>query len=212
MIEIKNITHFFKGKNTPVISDVSLRIENKERVVLTGISGVGKSTLANIIAGHIKPAKGKIIIDEEDVTNKPSKKIILINQESDLFPWLTVYKQVESVLKNDKDSEYRRQKIHHVLKMVKLVGNEQKYPHELSGGMKKRVSLARALAVNPKLLILDETFSSLDHCLKSQLIDDLVRMLDETGSSVLLITHDRNDTAILGGKQITLYSEKLVYG
>jgi ABC-type nitrate/sulfonate/bicarbonate transport system ATPase subunit len=204
MIRFQDIGHRFSlEKNGEILRGISMSIHQGECVGLTGPSGCGKSTLANIAAGHIFPSRGSVIVDGEDLTGTPNRKVILIHQESDLFPWLKVRKQISFVMrnKNSKTTEA-------LLSLVGLRPYEAYYPFELSVGMKKRLSIARALAVNPKLLILDESFGSLDSKLKLTLHHDLKQIWQTTKTTILMITHDSSDLENLAQKEIRLSPQK----
>lgn len=188
MIRLQGITYQYPSSLIPTIENVSFHIGRGECVGLLGPSGSGKSTLASIAAGFVIPKAGEVVVDGAVTTGKPSRKIMLLNQESDLFPWQTVISHIRFA-QAVKDAV----QIQKLINLVQLQGNEHKYPNQLSGGMKKRLSLARALAVNPAVLILDEAFSSLDSGLKSVLYADLKRIWEEIGTTILLITHDIDD-------------------
>jgi ABC-type nitrate/sulfonate/bicarbonate transport system ATPase subunit len=204
MIQFKNISHNY-GLNSEalVLKNVSFSIEDGECVGLTGPSGSGKSTLAYIAAGHIPPASGRIIVDGKDRTGRQSREVFLIHQESDLFPWQKVKRQISFAM-GRKDEK----RVASLINLVKLSGFEGYFPNQLSGGMKKRLAIARALAVNPKLLILDEAFSSLDSNLKMDLYSDLKRIWEITGTTILLITHDYKDLENLANREIKLTDHK----
>ncbi|MBU0481247.1 MAG: ABC transporter ATP-binding protein [Proteobacteria bacterium] len=204
MIKLDHINHNYGAvDNAPVIADISFEITPGECVGLTGPSGCGKSTLAQIIAGHIKPVSGKIFVDGEDRTFLPGRKVFMIHQEPDLFPWQRVIKQVLFAMEKK-----NQDKAAELLSLVKLEGCANLFPNQLSGGMKKRLALARALAINPSLLILDESFSSLDSTLKKELYNDLKLVWKKTGTTILLITHDSSDLENLAHREIRLTSEK----
>jgi len=203
MIEFCNLSHRYDEKGGYVIKDISFIVEKGSFVGLTGPSGSGKSTLASIAAGHILPSSGKVIVDGKNLTGRPSKEIFLVHQSTDLFPWQTVEKQILFAL-GKKDF----QKVDNLIKLVRLSGYENYYPNQLSGGMQKRLSLARALAVNPKLLILDESFNSLDSKLKIELFQELKKIWGIIMTTILLITHDSEDLEYLVQKEIKLTSQK----
>ena len=206
MIRIENLTHFFDD-NSMILNNISFSIKKGEFVALTGPSGIGKSTIANIIAGFVKPMEGRVFISDNDVTGSPSKKVILLNQESDLFPWQNVDNHLLFVLK-DKNKKDKHSIKKELLNLVKLEGSEKKYPHQLSGGMKKRLSLARAMAANPELIILDETFTSLDSNLKRSLYTELKRIWESKETTILIITHDSSDIKSLVQKNVVLTEER----
>lgn len=203
MIRLESIGHKYKKDNNLTVQNISFEINFGECVGLTGQSGCGKSTIGSIVAGHIKPTKGRIIVDNEDLTGKTGRNVFLMHQEFDLFPWQKVERQILFALeKKDPD------KAKELLSLVRLNGFENYYPNQLSGGMKKRLSLARALAINSKILVLDEPFSSLDSNLKEGLYEDLRIIWQATKTTILLITHDSKDLDSLVQREIRLTSEK----
>ncbi len=204
MFEFQNISHKYNHSESGLIlEDISFKINKGECVGLTGPSGCGKSTLGQIGAGFVTPNCGTVLVDGKNLTSKPSREVALIHQEADLFPWLKVKKQILfSQIKTDKE------KAKALIDLVKLTGFENYYPNQLSGGMKKRLALARVLAINPKLLILDESFSSLDSNLKFDLYRDLQVIWKKTKTTILLITHDSKDLANLAHREVKLSASK----
>lgn len=204
MIQFQHISHQYgNGTGEHILDDISFEITKGECVGLTGPSGCGKSTLAHIAAGHIKPKSGKVLVDGRDVTCRANRDVFLIHQETDLFPWQRVDKQISFAMK-----KVDCHRLEELMGLVKLTGYENLYPNQLSGGMKKRLALARALAVDPKLLILDESFSSLDSHLKSELYEDLRQIWQKTSTTILLITHDSHDLENLAHREIKLSPQK----
>lgn len=204
VITFEHISHRYQGRNgSLILDDVSFTINSGECVGLTGPSGCGKSTLAHIGAGYIRPEHGRVLVDGHDLTNKPGRDVFLIHQETDLFPWQTVTRQIMFALKMPDPA-----KVAELIALVQLTGSENLYPRQLSGGMKKRLALARALAVNPRLLILDESFSSLDSNLKMELYRDLRQIWQKTRTTILLITHDSRDLENLAHREIRLTASK----
>jgi ABC-type nitrate/sulfonate/bicarbonate transport system ATPase subunit len=200
MFHFRNISHKFENTDGEcVIEDITFSINEGECVGLTGPSGCGKSTIAHIAAGHILPTNGEVNVDGRNLTGRPNRQVFLIHQESDLFPWLKVKKQIALAMKN-KDEKI----LSELLSLVKLSKYRSYYPNQLSGGMKKRLAIARALAVNPRLLILDESFSSLDSNLKIELYRELKDIWQKTNTTILLITHDSKDLQNLAQREIRL--------
>lgn len=210
MITIKNISYHYsssRSKNEGMIfNNLNFEIKKGEFVSILGRSGCGKTTLANILAGYIKPINGEVLINNR-VVNKPGKSRILVNQENDLFEWMTVIANI-SIVTND------FLMINKYLKLADLERYKYKYPNNLSGGMKKRLSLARALAVNPNFLILDEPFSSLDYHTKQALHVELDKIFTLTKKTTLLFTHDIEEAIflsdriiVLGGKPTSIKNE-----
>lgn len=204
MIEFQDICHHFsQERNGEILRNISMTIHQGECVGLTGPSGCGKSTLANIAAGHIVPSSGRIVVDGMDLTGIPSRRVFLIHQESDLFPWLKVKKQISFVMPKKNSLAVDK-----LLALVGLRSYKGYYPFELSGGMKKRLAIARALAVNPRLLILDESFSSLDSKLKRTLHRELKQIWEATKATILMITHDSKDLENLAQREVRLSPQK----
>jgi NitT/TauT family transport system ATP-binding protein len=204
MIRFEKISHRYDGTNGGfVLRDISFSIDQGECVGLTGPSGCGKSTLALIGAGHIRPTAGEVIVGGDVTTGKPGRHVFLIHQETDLFPWMRVDRQVDFA--RDRSCRYG---VPELVALAKLTGHERYFPYQLSGGMRKRLAIARALAVNPGLLILDESFGSQDQEMKSSLFSDLRGIWAATRATILLITHDRKDLENLVQREIRLGPEE----
>ena len=171
----------------PVIAGIDLAIADGEFVAIVGPSGCGKTTLLNIIAGFDRPDQGRVMVDGA-VRNGPSPKGIVISQKGSVFPWLTVQQNLMFGL-NGHHSD-KRALADHYAAMVGLRGFETGYPYELSGGMLKRVELARALVVKPEILYMDEPLAALDALTSLQMRIELLRILSEERHTCLLITHD----------------------
>lgn len=197
-VSVDKISFAFTPGNW-IARDFSFHMSRGECVGLTGASGRGKSTVAQIIAGHIRPQSGSIHVDGDDVTGRPQRSVFLIHQEDDLFPWLTVEHQVALGLQTQDANAIKR-----LLELTKLEKFRKFYPHELSGGMKKRLSLARALAVKPKLLILDESFSALDFQLRAELLRELKQLWRTNETAILLISHDPRDLEAIATRELKL--------
>ena len=189
MLKIENLS-FSYDREHPIFKDFDFEIKEGELLAVMGPSGCGKSTLLGLIAGFLKPDTGKILCD--------AKRISCAFQEPRLFPWLTVEENLKAVLPKDAPAS----KISEMLAFVDLCGTEKRYPDELSGGMKSRVSLARALLYGGDLFLLDEPFSALDQELSTALAQKLREHLKKIGASALLITHRRED-ALLFADRIT---------
>jgi len=204
VIQFRHISHHYASDGSlKVLDDISFDIHKGESIGLTGPSGCGKSTLAHIGAGFIQPTTGQVLVNGLDRSHQPSRDVFLIHQETDLFPWQRVRKQITFAMQKPVP-----EKVTELIALVKLTGFEDYYPNQLSGGMKKRLALARALAVDPKLLILDESFASLDSNLKSELYQDLRQVWQKTNTTILLITHDSRDLENLAHREIRLSSIK----
>jgi ABC-type nitrate/sulfonate/bicarbonate transport system ATPase subunit len=185
-----------------VVDDVSLTVGDGETVAIVGPSGCGKSTLMNIIAGFHAPDRGAVRIDGVAQTG-PSTRGILISQHCSVFPWLTVQQNLMFGLVGKPEDEKRRLADHYA-ELVGLKGFEARYPHELSGGMLKRAELARALAVKPPILYMDEPFSALDALIHLRMRTELLRILEKERHTVVLITHDVEEAIHLADRVIVL--------
>ena len=205
---------FVREKVTlPVVDNVSFEVANGEFVAIVGPSGCGKSTLLNIIAGFERPDTGRVLIDGAEQSG-PSKKGIVISQHGSVFPWLTVREnlmfglenrgQTRNRLKNEQNGVCPQTLADHYAAMVGLKGFEKSYPHELSGGMLKRVELARALVVKPEILYMDEPFSALDALMNLRMRGELLRILSEERHTVLLITHDVEEAVHMADRILVL--------
>ena len=198
---------FGKGaKALPVVGGVSIDIADGEFVAIVGPSGCGKSTLMNILAGFEPPDTGSITHDGVPHT-KPSPKGIVISQHGSVFPWLTVQQNLMFGLVGKELGANRKEKAalaDHYAEMVGLKGFEDSYPHELSGGMLKRVEIARAFAVKPEILYMDEPFSALDALMNLKMRNELLRILGEERHTVLLITHDVEEAIYMADRILVL--------
>lgn len=189
-------------KNQYVLNEINLDIKEHEFHVFLGASGCGKTTLLNIIAGLLPCTEGSVTLDGKEIKNAgPERGVVFQNADAALFPWLTCYKNVEYALKPKKLTKAERKII--VERTLKLVGMEEhrdKYPSELSGGMKQRLQIARSIASDPEILIMDEPFGALDAQTRNTLQEELIRIWKETGKTILFVTHDLNEAALLGEK------------
>ena len=190
------------GAAVPALDRVSLTVGKGEFVTMVGASGCGKSTLLNLVAGLDKVTSGKIEV--------PGGSTTLMFQESALFPWLTVQRNVDLALRFRKDKSFskadRRTRVAELLELVHLSGFGDKRPHELSGGMRQRVALARALAQEAPVLLMDEPFGALDAITRDLLHDELERVWDATGLSIVFVTHNVREAVRLGDRVVLLSS------
>lgn len=192
-----------KGDPIMVLSDISLSIENGEMVCFLGPSGCGKSTLLKIIAGFETPSDGHVEINGKPV-NGPSSDHIFMFQHNGLFPWMTVFENVGLGLRHLKRRRVRNNQVMEFIEMVELEGFEHHYPSQLSGGMQRRAELARALAVNPDIMIMDEPFSGLDFLTHMKMREEVVNMHAYIQKTMLLVTHNIDDALIMGDRIIIL--------
>ena len=193
------------GKNfgdLAVVDGVSFDVRDGEFVAIVGPSGCGKSTLLNVIAGFERADRGTIRIDGAE-RKGPSRNGIMISQHGSVFPWLTVHENLMFALSGTRHAN-QVALAHRYIEMVGLGGFEAAYPHELSGGMLKRVEIARALVVKPEILYMDEPFSALDALMSLRMQTELRRILDEERHTVLLITHDVEEAIYLADRILVL--------
>ncbi len=185
-----------------VLQHIDLDVAEGEFVCFLGPSGCGKSTLLNILAGFLKPTSGEVAIDGQPVTG-PDPRRIFVFQERGVFPWLTVEGNIGFGLFRLSDEE-RRKRIAHYVQLVGLSGFERAFPRELSGGMKQRVEVARALAVNPDVLYLDEPFGALDSITRLQMRAELLRIWEAERKTILFVTHDIEESVQLADRVVVL--------
>jgi NitT/TauT family transport system ATP-binding protein len=189
-----------------VLDDISLGIAEGELIVLLGPSGCGKSTLLNIIAGFLKPTKGQVLHDGILVT-KPDRRRTVVFQDYALFPWMTVQRNVEFGLKAQGVAPAERARIaREFLALVKLSGFEDRYPHEISGGMKQRAAIARALAPDPDILLMDEPFGALDAQTRVLLQEELARIVAAAKRTVVFVTHSIEEAVFLADRIVVMSS------
>lgn len=202
IIEVENFTMQFKTKKAVVtgVYDVSLNVHEGDRYILLGPSGCGKSTLLKAIGGNSIATSGSIKVDGE-VVRKPSMKVMNVFQGFDqLLPWKTVLENVmfPLVSGNGMKKEEAKERALKFISKVKLTKFANSYPHELSGGMYTRVAIARGLAVEAKVLLMDEPFAPLDALTRCQMQDELRSLLDDTGMTLVFVTHDIPEAVKLG--------------
>jgi ABC-type nitrate/sulfonate/bicarbonate transport system ATPase subunit len=186
----------------PVVGGVSFNVAEGEFVAIVGPSGCGKSTLMNIIAGFERADSGSVKVDGREQRG-PSPKGIVISQHGSVFPWLTVQQNLMFGLNGDGHGD-KAALADHYAEMVGLKGFEAAFPHELSGGMLKRVELARAFVVKPDILYMDEPFSALDALMNLRMRNELLRILGEERHTVLLITHDVEEAVYMADRIMVL--------
>src|SRR5215470_7249211 len=187
-----------------VLQDINLRIDAGELVVLLGPSGCGKSTLLNLVAGFIQPSRGRVTHDGQAVRG-PDRRRTVVFQEYALFPWMTVQRNVEFGLKAQGVSVEERVRIaRKYLALVKLTGFEDRYPYEISGGMKQRAAIARALAPKPDILLMDEPFGALDAQTRVLLQEELARIVADMHCTVLFVTHSIEEAVFLADRVVVM--------
>jgi NitT/TauT family transport system ATP-binding protein len=206
MIEVRDLSKAFShaASSVPVLDNVNFTVERGEFVSVVGSSGCGKTTLLNIIAGVIPPDKGEVLVNGERV-QKVRRSVGYTFQQANLLPWRTIQSNVElglelrGVSKNE-----RRARARELLNQVGLSQFAESYPHQVSGGMAKRAEIARVLAIDPELLLMDEPFGALDAQTKLHMHDSLLKLLQEFKKTVIFITHDLDEAVVLSDTVITM--------
>jgi nitrate/nitrite transport system ATP-binding protein len=208
-LELSRVSMSFRTRQGlyQALSDVDLRVQRGEFVTLIGHSGCGKSTLLNIIAGLHRCTAGGVLLEGREV-DQPGPDRAVVFQNHSLLPWLTACENIELAVR--KTSAGRRSKgqmrdwVLHNLKLVQMEHAMNKRPDELSGGMKQRVGIARALAMEPKVLLMDEPFGALDALTRARLQDELLRIVADTGSTVVMVTHDVDEAVLLSDRVVMM--------
>lgn len=188
------------------LKNVNLQIKKGEFVSLIGHSGCGKSTVLNLVAGLHLPTDGGVIVDSREVSG-PGPDRAVVFQNHSLLPWLTVYQNVELAVKQvagDKGKHWIREQVEHYLELIQMTQAADKKPDEISGGMKQRVGIARALALKPKVLLMDEPFGALDALTRARLQDSLMSIQAEINNTVIMITHDVDEAVLLSDKIVMM--------
>jgi nitrate/nitrite transport system ATP-binding protein len=208
-LQIDGVRKVFETKKGPfrALEGIRLDIRAGEFVSLIGHSGCGKSTLLNIVAGLIAPTEGYIFLANREVTGPgPDRSVVFQNHS--LLPWLTCFENVhlavERVFGATEKKAALKERVQRALELVQLAHAHDKYPHEISGGMKQRVGIARALSIEPKVLLLDEPFGALDALTRARLQDELMRIVAGTGSTVLMVTHDVDEAVLLSDRVVMM--------
>lgn len=202
MISIQGVSKFFG--DFEALKHVDLEVAQGEFVVLLGASGCGKSTLLNLVTGFDKPTSGRIVVNGREV-NSVDPHCGMVFQQYALFPWLTVLDNVAFGLKMKGMGRAERNDIaHRFIDMVGLKGFENKYPNALSGGMRQRVSIARVLANDPDVILLDEPFAALDAMTRQVLQDELLRIYEQSGKTIVFITHSIDEALLLSTRMLIM--------
>jgi nitrate/nitrite transport system ATP-binding protein len=199
---------FFTESGTfEALRGVDLKIKQGEFISLIGHSGCGKSTVLNIVAGLMDVTTGGVILDGKEI-DEPGPDRAVVFQNHALMPWLTVYQNVElgvkSVFKRRKSKQEMASWINHNLELVNMSHAANKKPHEISGGMKQRVGIARALAMQPKVMLMDEPFGALDALTRAQLQDSTMAIHKELGNTIIMITHDVDEAVLLSDRIVMM--------
>ena len=206
-IEQVDMTFTRDGVDSQVLKNINLSVERGEYISIIGHSGCGKSTLLNIVAGLIDSTSGAVILDGQEV-NAPGPDRSVVFQNHSLLPWLTVYENVAlAVNKTFARSKSKVERHEWILKNMEMVGMTaalDKRPDEISGGMKQRVGIARALAMEPKVLLLDEPFGALDALTRAHLQEEVMRIQEELHNTIIMITHDVDEAVLLSDRIVML--------
>ncbi|RKF15596.1 ABC transporter ATP-binding protein [Alginatibacterium sediminis] len=208
-LEIDHVGIEFPTKDGPfrALQDVNLKIEQGEFISLIGHSGCGKSTVLNIVAGLYQASEGGVILEGREVS-EPGPDRAVVFQNHSLLPWLTAYQNVElavkEVFKGKKSKAEMAEWINHNLELVHMGHAAHKRPDEISGGMKQRVGIARALAMQPKVLLMDEPFGALDALTRAHLQDSLMEIQNELNNTVIMITHDVDEAVLLSDRIVMM--------
>jgi len=209
LLDISGVSIEFKTDNGPfkALDNVNLKIVEGEYVSLIGHSGCGKSTVLNIVAGLLQATTGGVVLDGKEV-NEPGPERAVVFQNHSLLPWLSAYQNVElavkQVFRGRKSRAEMKEWIEHNLHLVHMDHAMHKRPNEISGGMKQRVGIARALAMQPKVLLMDEPFGALDALTRAHLQDSLMEIQRELNNTVIMITHDVDEAVLLSDRIVMM--------
>lgn len=189
------------------LTGIDLAVGQGEFISLIGHSGCGKSTLLNLVAGLLDPSSGVLLLNNREIKG-PGPERAVVFQNHSLLPWLTcfgnVYLAVERVFGGKEPKKQLKERTQAAIELVGLGHAAHKYPHEISGGMKQRVGIARALAMEPKVLLMDEPFGALDALTRAGLQDELMRIVKETGATVMMVTHDVDEAVLLSDRIVMM--------
>ena len=206
---IENVGQTFETKKGKFIAlrDIDLSIAKGEFIALIGHSGCGKSTLLNLIAGLTTPSSGLLLCDGREIAG-PGPERAVVFQNHSLLPWLTCYENihlaVERVFGGKESKAMLKERTLAALDLVGLMPAEQKYPNEISGGMKQRVGIARALSMQPKVMLLDEPFGALDALTRAKLQDELMKICEKTKATTVMVTHDVDEAVLLADRIVMM--------
>ena len=208
-VHVEGVAMTFRTKKGPFVAlrDIDLSVQRGDFITLIGHSGCGKTTLLNLVAGLLKPTSGILLCAGREIAG-PGPERGVVFQNHSLLPWLdcfgNVHLAVERVFGGSESKADLKRRTHEALALVGLAHAEHKLPHEISGGMKQRVGIARALAMQPKVLLLDEPFGALDALTRAKLQDELLKIVAATGSTVLMVTHDVDEAVLLSDRIVMM--------
>lgn len=206
-IELRNITKEYENiaeEQTYALHDINLTVHDGEFLCVLGPSGCGKSTLLEITAGLLSQTSGEVMLDHVQQSGT-SRDIGVVFQDSALFPWRSIRRNIEFGLEIAGVSrEERRDRVQKTMELVGLTGFEDKYPHQLSGGMRQRAGLARTLVADPRVILMDEPFSAVDHLTRLTLQDEMIRIWEKEKKTIFFITHDVAEAVYLATRIVLL--------
>jgi NitT/TauT family transport system ATP-binding protein len=206
-IEVDNLSHVYAGTEggVPALQDISMRVEAGKFVVIVGPSGCGKTSLLMMLAGLRHQSTGTILCDGRPIADPDPSRVGVVFQEASLFPWLTALDNTEFPLAlRGAPRDERRRRAEQMLSLVGLEGFGARYPHELSGGMKQRVSIARGLVQDPPVLLMDEPFAALDEQTRMTMGHELLRIWSQTRKTVVFITHSLTEAVYLADEVLVM--------
>lgn len=205
ILEIRDLhkNFYIKGQKLEVLSGVNLNVQDGELEAIVGASGCGKSTLLKLIITLEPISSGEILLDGEPV-NGPSPKCSMIFQEARLFPWLTVRQNIEFVIPDSVPKEKKREMVEYYTNLVGLSEFMNAVPNQLSGGMQQRVSIARALATRPQLLLLDEPFGALDAFTRMNMQNEVLRIREQDKTTMIIVTHEIDEAIYLSNRVVIM--------
>lgn len=206
LIDVDKVFPLPKGEKYVAVQDVNLDIRENEIVAIIGHSGCGKSTLLNMIAGLDLATAGHVSLERKDIDG-PGPERAVVFQNHSLLPWLSVYQNIEMAVKKvmpELTAKALKEHVTHYVDMVSLDHAKDKFPGEISGGMKQRVGIARALSIKPKVLLMDEPFGALDSLTRAALQEHLMRIQQKVKNTVIIITHDVDEAVLLSDRVIMM--------
>jgi nitrate/nitrite transport system ATP-binding protein len=208
-LQIEQVNMVFNTRRGRFVAlqNINLSVRRGEFIAIIGHSGCGKSTVLNLVAGLLDPTDGALILAEREISG-PGPDRAVVFQNHSLLPWLTCFENVhlavERVFGRKETRAQLKERAQDAINLVGLAHAGHKHPHEISGGMKQRVGIARALAMEPKVLLLDEPFGALDALTRATLQDELMRILQEKGSTALMVTHDVDEAVLLADRIVMM--------
>jgi NitT/TauT family transport system ATP-binding protein len=207
LLRVEHVQLGYWVENTfhTAVADASFQVERRERIIVIGPSGCGKSTLLKAVAGFIEPVAGTIAVAGRKTLDPGPDRAVVFQEFDQLFPWRTVLGNVTYPLRvNGRSRKEARARAREFLELTRLTRAADRFPHQLSGGMKQRVAIARALALQPQLLLMDEPFGSLDAITRQRLQAELNRIVEQTGVALMFVTHSIEEALVLGDRIVVL--------